>query len=244
VARKWSDERRAGRQAVATAVSGGPKRVIDRHEAVACRAWALPDVDGEIVATFGRERPPGGASARPADVTRHPAWEEGFALGRREGRARGFAEGREQAAHQLAEDRTRLHALFDALAEPLADLDAEVERSVAELAVLIARNLVRRELRSDPGEVVGVVREALGHLPVSARNPRIHLNPEDVELVRGALAGDHGETAWRLEGDPLITRGGCLVETSSSFIDATVEARLAAIVARAFGGERSSDRDP
>ena len=43
---------------------------------------------------------------------------------------------------------------------------------------------------------------------------------------------------------PLVARGGCVVETETSRIDATVESRIAAIASKMFGGERESDRAP
>jgi flagellar assembly protein FliH len=43
--------------------------------------------------------------------------------------------------------------------------------------------------------------------------------------------------------DPLITRGGCKVDTEVSYIDATVENRLAAVIATLFGGEREQDKN-
>lgn len=218
-----------------------PTSVI-RGDSAVCEPWPLPEVDGRIVTPANRD---GGAdlpSARRTDAMQRRAYEEGFALGRKEGRERGLEEGRAQARIEHRERVERLKALFDVLAAPLAELDAEVERAIVDLAMLVARHLVRRELKTDPGEVVAVVREAIAHLPVAARNPRIRLNPDDLELVREVLAPADGEGGWRLEADPLVTRGGCLVETETSLIDATVEARLAAIVARALGGERASDR--
>ncbi|MGZ5576522.1 MAG: FliH/SctL family protein, partial [Methylobacter sp.] len=41
--------------------------------------------------------------------------------------------------------------------------------------------------------------------------------------------------------DPLITRGGCEVDTDISHVNATVEHRLAAVIATLLGGERESD---
>ena len=112
----------------------------------------------------------------------------------------------------------------------------------AYLAVLIARHLVRRELKANPGEIVGVVRETMRHLPIAPRAARIRLHPEDVELVQNAFALRDDTKIWRLEPDPLVTRGGCVVETDSSRIDASVESRLAAIASRMLGGEREGDR--
>ena len=82
------------------------------------------------------------------------------------------------------------------------------------------------------------------HLPVAPRAARIRLHPEDADLIQAAFALGEDTRSWRLEADPLMTRGGCIVETDVSRIDASVESRLAAIASRMLGGDRESDREP
>jgi len=67
------------------------------------------------------------------------------------------------------------------------------------------------------------------------------LHPEDAGLVRSALSLDEMSPPWKIVEDPLITRGGCKVDTEVSHIDATVENRLTAVIATLFGGEREHD---
>lgn len=155
--------------------------------------------------------------------------------------AEGLAKGNAEAAQRIKQEVQRLSSICAQLAAPLASVDDLVVDSVAELALTIARHLVRRELKHAPGEVVGVVREAMRQLPLATRQARIHLHPDDFVLVQEALAV-RTDTAWHLEADPLIARGGCLVETETSRVDAQVESRIAAIASRMFGGERGEDR--
>ncbi|MDH5230194.1 MAG: FliH/SctL family protein, partial [Gammaproteobacteria bacterium] len=108
----------------------------------------------------------------------------------------------------------------------------------------VARHLVRRELKFDPGQVIAAVRQAVSVLPISARDVRVYLHPDDAVLVRDALSiGDSNneERRWRVVEDASLTRGGCNIESDNSRIDATIETRLAAIIAKALGGERESD---
>ena len=44
-------------------------------------------------------------------------------------------------------------------------------------------------------------------------------------------------------GRSFSQRGGCLIETATSFIDATVEARLNATIAQCFGSLRENDQN-
>jgi flagellar assembly protein FliH len=131
-----------------------------------------------------------------------------------------------------------------ALQQPFAELDAAVEEQVSQLAMLVARHLVRRELKADPGQVVAVVREALAALPITSRSVRLHLHPEDAQLVRQAFSLNEQEAHIQVLDDPVQSRGGCRVQTDNSQIDATVETRLNALIARVLGGEREEDVAP
>ena len=66
----------------------------------------------------------------------------------------------------------------------------------------------------------------------------LHLHPEDASLVRSALALDEMSPAWEIIEEPLVTRGGCKVDTETSRIDATIENRLAQIIANVLGDQR------
>jgi flagellar assembly protein FliH len=192
-------------------------------------------------ASYAPWEPPPMGQAQP--VVGVPTVREIEAL-HRQAREEGYAQGRAEA---LAAVREPLERLLRALAEPLADLDEAAERELLALVMAVARQLVRRELKTDPGEIVACVREALAALPAAARQVRVHLHPEDAKLVREALrleerAGEHG---FRLVEDPTLTRGGCRVSSETSQIDATLETRLNAVAARLFGGERQHDEsDP
>jgi flagellar assembly protein FliH len=211
--------------------------VLSRDANAVVQRWDLPLVAGEIHTGVGREsvRP---LTAGDLQSLQKNAYAEAFELGRREGREAGHRE-------MAAEYQQRLHSaamLLRSLARPLEQLDEGMERTLVDMVVLIARQLIRRELKTSHGEIVAVVREAVAALPLASRHPRIHLNPEDAEIVRQAFSLGDAQDSYTLEEDPLISCGGCLIETATSFIDATVEARLNATIAQMFGGEREGER--
>ncbi len=200
-------------------------------EAKATARWELPEIEGPVMA---RNR-------RAGDLTgiEREAWQKGYA----EGREAGIAAIRmEHQAGSLEVDRRvqNLAAILDLMAKPLAALDAEVQRQLATLAGAIARQLVRRELKTHPDEIVAVIRETVALLPMSARAVHVHLHPEDAQLVRSRLAeAGGGERAWTIAEDPIITRGGCRVTSENSTIDASLEQRLGAAIAVALGDARN-----
>lgn len=162
---------------------------------------------------------------------------EGFQQGFEEGRCQGLAEGREVMLKEAA----RFEPLMDCLADPLAQLDDEIEQELVTLAIAIAKQLIRRELKTDPGQIIAVVRDVLAILPSSSRRVNLHLHPDDAELIRSALALREGGPRWKIIEDPLLTRGGCEVSTETSHIDATLEKRLMAVIAHVLGGGREGD---
>lgn len=195
--------------------------------------WDLPAVSGKPV----QARRAGKTVAEIEDVERR-AYEEAFAQGREEGLAAARAETEKQIA-QLKAHVARLDALCGSLAQPLKDLDAQVENELTHLALTIARQLVRRELRIDAAQVIAVIREAVGLLPASARGIRVHLHPDDAAVVREKLAEPVAERAWSIVEDPVMTRGGCRVTTETSQIDARLETRLNTVIATLLGDERT-----
>ena len=119
-------------------------------------------------------------------------------------------------------------------------MDETVETQLVELSIAVVKQLFRREIKIDPGHVIGAVREAIQALPIASRNVQLHLHPDDAVLIRESLSPAENEPAWSIVEDPLISRGGCQVTTDNSQIDATVESRLHAVVSRILGDERHS----
>ncbi len=188
--------------------------------------WTAPDVSAPVPG-----QPPPTVSGL-VDLQAE-AYKEAFAQGLTEGREAGRAEVRAQVE--------KLAGMFYDLAKPLDDLDAEVERELLTLAVALARQIVRRELKTDPTQIIGIIRDAIAALPVAAREVRVHLHPEDAIVVRENLSPTQHEPAWSIVEDPVMARGGCQITTANSRIDARLETRLSAILSDLMGSERYTD---
>ncbi len=171
--------------------------------------------------------------------------EQGYKKGQQEGHAegyqRGYAEGLAAGRDEVALRVQKLDQIVAFMHQPLEQLDNAVEEQLTWLATEIARQLVRRELRSSPGEIVAVVREAVALLPVASAGIQVRLHPEDAQLIREVLSlGRDDEPVWRIIEDQTLSRGGCLVNTDQSRIDATLEKRLGLLIATVMGDERES----
>ena len=199
----------------------------DPAAAAAAQVYSLPKVDGPII---GR---------RVSEKEKAEAERTQFAKGYEDG----LAAGRREIDAQLAKLRSRLtqlDAIMASLARPFEELDKEVEQQLTLLALTVGKQMVRRELKTDPAQVIGVIRECVGRLPAAARDVRVKLHPQDAAVVRELLATNPGtERAWHVVEDPALTRGGCIVLSESSQIDARLDARMNTVVAAAFGDERA-----
>lgn len=167
---------------------------------------------------------------------------QGYEQGHQQGLETGHKQGYEESQHLLQKQVSELDSLLQALAEPFKKLDDEVEHELVKLVIAIARQIIRREIRTDPGQIVGVIREAVNVLPLASQKITLNLHPDDAELVRSILKLDENPPLWRLQENPLITRGGCTVETEVSAVDATLEKRLSTVIATMLGDERQQDR--
>lgn len=168
---------------------------------------------------------------------------QGFEQGQKQGFEAGQKKGYEESQHLLQKQLAELNRLLESLAEPFKHLDEEVETELVKLVIAIASQIIRREIKLDPGQIVGVIREAVGVLPLATQKITLNLHPEDADLVRSVLKLDENPPPWRLQDNPLITRGGCTVETDVSTVDATLEKRLAAVIAAVLGGDRQQDAE-
>ena len=199
--------------------------------------WRMPEVAGPIV---GRSLEDRNAAAAEESVRR--ALKDAETRGYEAGMARARAETGAQLA-ALVERVKRLDGALHLLSRPLEELDADIEAELAQLALTIGKQLARRELRIEPAQVIAILRESLALLPAAAREVRVHLHPEDAATVREHLTAPGTERAWTIVEDPALSRGGCVIHSQSSRIDARLEARIAAVAASALGDERMAGRE-
>lgn len=164
---------------------------------------------------------------------RQEAYNEGFAVGEREGFHSTQIKVRQEAEVALAAKLATLEQVMVHLFLPIAEQDAQIEKSMVELVGHIAREVIQRELATDSSQIETVLRESLKLLPMGANNVRIFVNPQDFVQVK-ALRERHEET-WRILEDPALLAGGCRVETEHSRIDATIETRITQAIAMMFG---------
>jgi flagellar assembly protein FliH len=162
---------------------------------------------------------------------------------RQEGYAQGFAQAQAQAAmetqqriaeftrNQGEETAQRLAALFASTSQQLQQSEQAIAQGVLELACEVARQVLRQELSVNPNVLQPVIREALGLLLVDSKSAVVRMNPLDLEVLEEPLRAEFSSLSLTLLADARVDRGGCLVESAGTVVDASVEKRWLRAVA-------------
>ena len=173
-------------------------------------------------------------TAAELEALREDARAEGYAEGREEGRAAGHAEALEAGRQEVALEMETLRAIAGTFSQAVTAADETIAADVLDLALHLARSMVRTAFTVRPELIIPIVREAIDYLPVLQQPAILALHPEDIEIVRAALSEELDKGGWRVVADPQVGRGGCKVDTASNQIDAQASARWARL-AHALG---------
>jgi flagellar assembly protein FliH len=144
-----------------------------------------------------------------------------------------FIKGSEEERRQADED---LAGICGALTEAVSIVSRlrekivkESEEELLKLAFLLAKKIIRQEVKHDRQIMAQVVSEALREFP-EQHDIVICLHPEDYKVISSNrelfLAGVGNERQIILKPDDAMTIGGCVVESSTGVIDARIEAQL------------------
>lgn len=148
-------------------------------------------------------------------------YENGMALGYSEGHAQALAEGRAEAARETA----WLRQVAENFGTAVTHANELVAQDVLDLALDLGKAILKTALAARPELLLPVVRDAIDYLPNLQQPALLHLDPEDLLLVREHIGEELAKAGWRLVEDPNIGRGGCRVETGSNQVDAAIAGR-------------------
>ncbi|MDO3385060.1 flagellar assembly protein FliH [Gilvimarinus sp. SDUM040013] len=211
-----------------------------RRQALEGEAESIEEVDVDALAHMQSL-----TAEQLADIVKN-AEEEGFAQGHAEGVKTGYDEGFKSGQQQgllemrqqlIAEQKT-FQSIATSLFEPIEQQDDLLESLLLTSIERLARAVVMKELTTDRGDIVALVRKAVASLPTGREKITVHLNPDDLAIVQ-RYCEEHA-LEWRFHANPDIAAGGVKVITSDSTVDCSVERRLDEIIA-AFKTQQNVD---
>jgi flagellar assembly protein FliH len=183
--------------------------------------------------SFGDDRPsvvasrPAAAAAieLPSDDIIAAIREQARLAGHDEGHGAGYADGLAIGRAEATRELEHLQSIALEFGHALATADETIAADVLELALHLAKSMLRNALEIKPELVIPVVREAIEYLPVVQQPAVLMLNPADAQIVRSGIGEELDKGGWRVVEDASIGRGGCKIDTASNQIDAQTASR-------------------
>jgi flagellar assembly protein FliH len=188
-------------------------RFIPRDQLKAVSPWQIASLD--TVRNRGNTNPEGNEGAAGREVSK--AREEGFQHGLEVGYSKA-----EAAARRHDQEFNNILAGIAASAK---ELDESVASEIIDLAVALARQVVRTHVTVNKEAILPVVRESLNSIVDMAQHPRLSMHPEDIDVVKRELSDELIEHCCRLAPDDQIARGGVRIEDATYELDATLATR-------------------
>jgi flagellar assembly protein FliH len=131
----------------------------------------------------------------------------------------------QQGLAQAAVELDSLRSIAAQLGEESARADEIIAQDVLNLALDLAKAMLKTSLAVKPELVVPIVSEAIRYLPSVQQPALLFLNPQDAAIVKSHMEDELLKAGWRVAEDMQLQRGGCRIETASNQIDATVGTR-------------------
>ncbi len=151
---------------------------------------------------------------------------------RQESFEKGYSEGKEEGLKIFLEEVERIKILF---AELRQKIEGEVQKfidsltpQVVNLSLKIASKVISGYVEIDKELVTRLIREVLTEIS-EIENIKVEVNPVDLEIAKKFLDEVLRENSYlkvELEPNPQVSKGGCVVETPTKYIDNQIDMRL------------------
>jgi len=177
--------------------------------------FILPELRGDIVGL--KDEPKKYQTVEEIEALQKKAFNKAVKAGHEQGLKQGLAEA------------NKLINMFNFLQQPLEDLDVQVEKQLTELAILIATLLLKKSCEFDVEHIQKLIHDSIEYLPIKTRDISVRLNPADIALFEKSEV-DIKQQSWDYVSDKNVRQGGCIIESSTSHIDASIETRIQQLV--------------
>lgn len=226
--------------------------------------WRYEPPEPEPEATEDSDSPPQ-LTAEMLEEIREAARQEGYADGLEQGQKEGYEAGYQQghdegrlagkevgeqeaarAAEQLQQELSiRWQQLFEHMRQPALQISEGVERQLVLMTATLAQAICMHEVTTSPTLIGKVLEHALAELSEQATQIKVSLHPEDLALIKQRWSdAEREEMGWRLLTDDTLSRGGCVVTTPVTRVDATLETRINDVFRQYIQGISASTSAP
>jgi flagellar assembly protein FliH len=197
-------------------------RLIPKEQLSAYQRWELASFNEEkVVAPPKPSEEEIRVQQEELSRIREEAQQQGYTAGYEDGHGEGLEAGRAEAAQENA----LLREIAGQFSSEVNRANEVVAEEMLNLALDLAKAMLKTALVAKPELVLPVVGEAIRYLPSLQQPALLVLHPDDAAIVRSHMADEIEKGGWRIAEDTAMDRGGCRVETASNQIDASLATR-------------------
>lgn len=171
-------------------------------------------------------------AAMEAEQLKNKASEEGKTQGHATGLRQGLDEAKQQMSLQIQQTCDQCNAIVAAAEQEARQILQEAEPKIIDLVMAISRKIIVDEVETRPAVVLELVRGALTRVR-DQNQIIIHVSPDDYEFIlqsRRILQTVVGaEQTLTVTADAVLSKGGCLIETSFGTVEAGIDTQLESI---------------
>lgn len=172
-------------------------------------------------------------------------YQQGFDEGRLAGKEAGETEAKVVAEQLQQELSVRWQQLFEHMRQPALQINEGVERQLVTMTATLAQAICMHEVQTNHAVIQKVLEHAVEELTEQAAQVKVALHPDDLELIcQRWNEQEREEMGWRLLADETLTRGGCVVTSPVTKVDATLESRINDVFRHYIQGMKGSSGEP
>ena len=153
------------------------------------------------------------------------SYRDGYSRGMKEG----YANGMDLAEQSLANEKTCLLNLAGEFSNALEHKSKTISEEVLNLALKIAKTMVKTELSVNSQIILPIIDEILKKFPITDKSLLLIVHPNDAAVVRRHLQKELTNYGWSILENPALEPGSCMVETSTNTINASHQTRWQSI---------------
>ena len=171
--------------------------------------------------------------------------EAGLAEGKEQGHTEGLEQGLEEGRQQMTAQAEVWQMLAEKFHDPLSQANDETRDQLVKLAVTLAKAVIKTEVSTNQQVIMQALSEGIKALPINQADYQIHMNPEDIELVKEHFGEEEiTKKGWNLVEAPAMERGGCDITTAQNAVDVSIERRCRDVIDRFLLNQGLSNDQP
>ena len=141
----------------------------------------------------------------------------------------GVREGEQRAAATYGRAADLLAVMAKELKSAQESFVAKSEDDMVILALAIAKRIIRQEVKTSPGVIKSVAKEAIAQL-IDKEGATIRVNSLDFDVIKAAESDMgialEGKDRYKILSDDFVSPGGCIIESKTGVVDADLDTQF------------------